>query len=66
MENEDAIIKLYKEMKSIKEICDNNEINYSNVINGVSSIKNKKIVVKDIKIEIFKIYSKLLEMEDSK
>ena len=64
MKDKDIIVA-YKDMKSIKKICEELSINYSNLINGLSTEENEKKVVDKLKIECYKIFSlvKLLEEE---
>lgn len=59
----DLIIS-YKEMKSIKKICEELEIDYSNLINGKTSKENEKKVADRIKVECFKMYSIIKMMEE--
>lgn len=58
-------IRAYRDMKSIKAICEENKINYSNLLNGLSTEENERKVVNDIKMEILKIYALLkIKMEE--
>lgn len=57
------IIDLYKDMKSIRKICEELQIDYSNLMNRKTSKENNKKVVDKIKIEVLKIYSVLKIME---
>ena len=63
--DEKDIIASYKEMKSIKKICEELEIDYSNLINGKTSKENEKKVANKIKVECFKMYSFLKLMEEN-
>ena len=63
--DEKDIITSYKEMKSIKKICEELEIDYSNVINGKTSKENEKKVANKIKVECFKMNSFLKLMEEN-
>ena len=63
--DEKDIITSYKEMKSIKKICEELEIDYSNLINGKTSKENEKKVAGKIKVECFKMYSILKLMEEN-
>ena len=58
------LITYYKEMKSIKKICEELEIDYSNLINGKTSKENEKKVSDRIKVECFKMYSIIKMMEE--
>ena len=58
------LITSYKEMKSIKKICEELEIDYSNLINGKTSKENEKKVSDRIKVECFKMYSIIKMMEE--
>ena len=57
------IIDLYKEMKSIRKICEELQIDYSNLINKKTSKENIKKVADKIKIEVLKMYSVLKILE---
>lgn len=63
MEDFDLIVS-YKEMKSTKKICEELEVDYSNLINGKTSKENIKKVADKIKVECFKMYSIIKMMED--
>lgn len=64
MEDFDIIIS-YKEMKSIKKICEELEVDYSNLMNGKATKENEKKVASKIKVECFKMYSILKLMEEN-
>ena len=64
MEDYDLILA-YKDMKSISDICKENNINYSNLVNGKSSKENEKKVSEQLKREIYKIFSLLKLMEEN-
>lgn len=55
MNNFDFIM-VYKDMKSIKEICEELKINYPNLMNNNAPEENYKKVYDKIVIEILKIY----------
>ena len=59
------IITSYKEMKSIKKICEELEVDYSNLMNGKATKENEKKVANKIKVECFKMYSILKLMEEN-
>lgn len=59
------IITSYKEMKSIKKICEELEIDYSNLMNGKATKENEKKVAGKIKVECFKMYSIIKLMEEN-
>ncbi len=59
------LITLYKEMKSIKNICDELNINYSNLIQGYASSDNEQKVVEKLKVECFKLFSYIKTLEDN-
>lgn len=59
------IITSYKEMKSIKKICEELEVDYSNLMNGKATNENEKKVANKIKVECFKMYSILKLMEEN-
>lgn len=63
MKYQDIIIA-YKDMKSIKKICEELSINYSNLINGLTTEENERKVVDKLKIESYKIFSLIKLMED--
>lgn len=50
-------IMIYKDMKSIKEICEELKINYPNLMNNNASDENYKKVYDKIVIEILKVYA---------
>lgn len=58
------LITMYKEMKSIKKICEDLEIDYSNLLTGRTTKENEKQVACKIKVEIFKMYSIIKLMEE--
>lgn len=59
------IITSYKEMKSIKKICEELDVDYSNLMNGKATKENEKKVANKIKVECFKMYSILKLMEEN-
>ena len=59
------IITSYKEMKSIKKICEELEIDYPNLMSGKTTKENEKKVAGKIKVEVFKMYSILKLMEEN-
>lgn len=59
------IITSYKEMKSIKKICEELKVDYSNLMNGKATKENEKKVADKIKVECFKMYSILKLMEEN-
>lgn len=63
--DEKDIITSYKEMKSIKKICEELDIDYSNLMNGKATKDNEKKVANKIKVECFKMYSFLKLMEEN-
>ena len=59
------LIKTYQEMKALSTICEENKVNYSNLINGKTTSDNVKKVANGVKMEILKIYALLkIKMED--
>ena len=56
-------IKAYKNMKSLTTICDENKINYSNLINGKSTKDNEKKISDAIKKEIIKTHALLFNIK---
>ncbi len=63
MNNQDFIIA-YRDMKSIKCICDELEINYANLLSGRASEENQKKVADKLKVECYKIFSLVKLMEE--
>lgn len=59
-------IKAFKNMKSLTTICEENKVNYSNLINGKSTKENEIKISNEVKKEILKSYSLLfnIKMED--
>lgn len=51
-------------MKSISEICEENKINYTNLVYGKTTKENEQKVASALKIEILKIYALIKLMED--
>ena len=51
MENAE-IIERFKKMKTIGEMCRENKINYSNLVNKRTSKENEQIIVNEILTEI--------------
>lgn len=63
--NDIDLIKAYQEMKALSNICKENNVNYSNLINGKTTDDNVKKIANVVKIEILKIYSLLkIKMEE--
>lgn len=62
--NDYDLITAYKEMKSIRKICEETEVDYSNLINEKTSKENAKKVADKIKVECFKMYSIIKMMEE--
>ena len=57
-------IKAYKDMKSISDICEENKINYTNLVYGKTTKENEKKVANALKMEVLKIYALLkIKME---
>lgn len=50
-------IMAVKEMKSINKICEENNIDVSNLLKGTTSKDNIKKVASDLKFEIIKLYA---------
>lgn len=57
-------IRACKDMKSISEICEENKINYTNLVYGKTTKENEQKVASALKIEILKIYALIKLMED--
>ena len=58
--NDKEFIKLYKNLKSISNICDELGIDKGNVSRGTISDEQAKKLADELKFEIVKIYSSLL------
>lgn len=50
-------IMVVKNMKSINKICEENNIDVSNLLKGTASKDNIKKVANDLKLEIIKLYA---------
>lgn len=60
------LIKAYQDMKALSIICEENKINYSNLINGKTTKDNEKKIANAVKMEILKIYALLkIKMEEN-
>lgn len=64
MNNQDFILA-YRDMKSIKAVCDELEINYANLLSGRASEENQKKVADKLKVECYKIFSLVKIMEEN-
>ena len=62
MDNLD-FIKAFKNMKSLTTICEENGINYSNLINGKTTKENENKISEKIKSEIFKMFALSLDIK---
>ena len=51
-----TFIMAIKELKSISDICNELNINYSNLLHGKTSKENEKKVADVLKLEILKAY----------
>ena len=49
------IIKEFKKMRSIGDICKDLNINYANLIQGKTTKENEHKVVQELKLELYKI-----------
>ena len=59
------LIKAYQDMKALSNICEENKVNYSNLINGKTTDDNVKKIANSVKMEILKIYALLkIKMEE--
>ena len=59
------LIKAYQDMKALSIICEENKINYSNLINGKTTKENEQKIANAVKMEILKIYALLkIKMEE--
>lgn len=55
------LIEQYKEIKSIKQICEELEINYGNLMNEKTTKENENKVLQEITKEILMMYVSLFQ-----
>ena len=60
------LIKSYRKMKKISTICEENNIDRSNVVQGKSTDENEKILAEEIIKELVPIVNEFFKVEDKK
>ena len=62
--NDKEIIKKYRTMKKIQNICDENNIDSSNLIKGTTTKENEKLVADEIIKEIVSFINDFYKRDD--